>query len=1127
MAGPLRATDYYWDANGAAAGTGGTGTWGTANTWRDASATGSLLNWVDGNAAFFGGTAGTTTVGANVAVSGITMSIAGHTIVGTGKIDFGAGGTVSLPTTANKITAPLAGNVTFTPTTGTLSTSTTVFLKANSPDLVSSTLSGNDPNRNIILDHVGAFGPTGASVTITNSILGLGALTSETIGATTGSGGGLNFNTWNSLTMAGAIRSRVGTNTINSPTTLTGNSTLLCRGATGAKLTFAHTATIALGGNTLLLVPAALSTGIELNGVISGSGGVTQADTTLTGAGTLNAASVSTLAATNTYTGPTTINKGTLNLTGSLTSNVAIANGANLSGEGSTTGSVTFAGTSTVSFSPATSAALTAASVDASAATITLTSVGVLGAGIGIVVIDAPGGITGTLGTNFIYTGSGTMYFNGDKTKLLLDFAPRSVTWRGNDLTNPTFWDLNTTTNWLLGAAPDKFFTTDLITFDDDASSFIVTAQGTDVQPGAITISNNTSGHDYLFNGAPIAGTTNLTKQGSQKATLASNNTYTGGTTISAGTLQLGDGTVTGAAGSGAIVDNAALIISSGSNNQTIPNSISGTGTLTYSGTGVLSLGGNITITGATTIDSGNLQIGAGAASGSITGNIVNNSTLSFNRTDPMTVPGVISGTGNLSKTLGGAVTLSGANTFGGTVTISGANQVLVAASNTALGTTLSGTVVTSAGRLDLANGVIITGETVDLSGASTSFNGALQAQAGASATWDGPIRSNSLDVRIGTGVGGTLTITGPMQDGTATAINFGSGVGGTGTVIVATPAGGNTYTGPTSLIRGTVKLGAANTLPATTILDVDASTAVEACVFDLNGFSQTLAGLKRGNATGGASTLTNSSSTAATLTVNQSSTSVYSGALTGNFALIKDGAGTLNTTGAISYSGNTTVLAGTLSFSQVGLSDTSTVSIASGAVAALNFTGNDRVGALIINGETLPDGVYSSTSHGGIYASYLTGPGALQVGEIGYVPWIAGFPTLTGNDALPTADPDGDGVVNLLEFVLGGSPIVSDASILPSMTTSPNGLNLILSCKRTDLSQVDTTLVLQVGTDLATWPPSAEITLGPISDTSGTLPGEITYAVQENADLPDDIVITIPNSVELRKFLRFKATKP
>ena len=65
------ATELYWDANGAAAGTGGTGNWDTSSlTWRSGSSTGELTNWVDGSAPRFTGTAGTVTLKENVAIDG-------------------------------------------------------------------------------------------------------------------------------------------------------------------------------------------------------------------------------------------------------------------------------------------------------------------------------------------------------------------------------------------------------------------------------------------------------------------------------------------------------------------------------------------------------------------------------------------------------------------------------------------------------------------------------------------------------------------------------------------------------------------------------------------------------------------------------------------------------------------------------------------------------------------------------------------------------------------------------------------------------------------------------------------------------------------------------------------------
>ena len=99
---------------------------------------------------------------------------------------------------------------------------------------------------------------------------------------------------------------------------------------------------------------------------------------------------------------------------------------------------------------------------------------------------------------------------------------------------------------------------------------------------------------------AVISGTGSFVKQGSQQLTLSNVNTYSGGTTISAGTLVLG-GQAAGApawtigtAGSGPITDNAALVFYEPSA-VTLPNAISGTGTVTQSGPGTVTLSGTNT----------------------------------------------------------------------------------------------------------------------------------------------------------------------------------------------------------------------------------------------------------------------------------------------------------------------------------------------------------------------------------------------------------------------------------------------------------------------------------------------------------------------------------------------------
>ena len=131
-----------------------------------------------------------------------------------------------------------------------------------------------------------------------------------------------------------------------------------------------------------------------------------------------------------------------------------------------------------------------------------------------------------------------------------------------------------------------------------------------------------------------ISGTGSLT-QNSAAGTLilTGNNSYSGTTIISAGTLQVGNGTDAGTiASSASITNNGSLVYNVGSGNRTYGNAISGTGALTQnSAGGTLILSGNNTYTGTTTVSSGTLLInGSTSASSAFT---VNSGTLGGNGT--------------------------------------------------------------------------------------------------------------------------------------------------------------------------------------------------------------------------------------------------------------------------------------------------------------------------------------------------------------------------------------------------------------------------------------------------------------------------------------------------------------
>ena len=156
-----------------------------------------------------------------------------------------------------------------------------------------------------------------------------------------------------------------------------------------------------------------------------------------------------------------------------------------------------------------------------------------------------------------------------------------------------------------------------------------------------------------------------LTKLGDGKLVLSGANSYADGTTIAAGTLQIGDGGTTGSI-LGDVLNNGALAFNR-SDEMTFGGVISGAGSIEQIGAGTTILTAANTYTGGTTITGGTLQLGEG---GSIAGDVANDGVLAFNRSDSVTFDGVISGAGAVNQIGLGKTILTGANSYAGGTTI-------------------------------------------------------------------------------------------------------------------------------------------------------------------------------------------------------------------------------------------------------------------------------------------------------------------------------------------------------------------------------------------------------------------------------------------------------------------------
>jgi fibronectin-binding autotransporter adhesin len=207
----------------------------------------------------------------------------------------------------------------------------------------------------------------------------------------------------------------------------------------------------------------------------------------------------------------------------------------------------------------------------------------------------------------------------------------------------------------------------------------------------------DTNGQSVTFaTGLASAGGT-LTKLGDGTLTLSGSSTYTGATTITAGTLRIGDGTTVSLASSN-IVDDSALVFDGAGSYSGV---ISGAGTLAKSGNGTMTLtanqtytgatsvsggtlvlAGTVSYTGATTITAGTLQIGNGTSASLASSGVTNDGALVFDGGNS-TYAGIISGSGSLTKTGAGTLTLTGENTYIGDTTITSGTLALGGASGT------------------------------------------------------------------------------------------------------------------------------------------------------------------------------------------------------------------------------------------------------------------------------------------------------------------------------------------------------------------------------------------------------------------------------------------------------------
>ncbi|EAM9975408.1 TPA: fibronectin-binding autotransporter adhesin ShdA [Salmonella enterica subsp. enterica serovar Saintpaul] len=311
-----------------------------------------------------------------------------------------------------------------------------------------------------------------------------------------------------------------------------------------------------------------------------------------------------------------------------------------------------------------------------------------------------------------------------------------------------------------------------------------------------------------------LSGSGSLVKTGTGELTLSGGNDYSGGTTITGGTLTADHAD---SLGSGDIDNSGVLKVGEGD----LENTLSGSGSLVKTGTGELTLGGDNTYSGGTTIDDGVLIADNADSLG--TGAIANSGVLQVGEGE---LENTLSGTGSLVKTGTGELTLSGDNTYSGGTTITGGT--LTADHADSLGTgAIANSGVLQVGEGELENTLSGSGSLVKTGTGELTLNGDNDYSGGTTID-DGVLIADHAD-SLGTGA---VANNGVLQVGEGELKNTLSGTGslvkiGTGEL---TLSGDNTYSGGTTIDDGVLIAANVNALSGG---DVDNSGTL---MLDANG---------------------------------------------------------------------------------------------------------------------------------------------------------------------------------------------------------------------------------------------------------------------------------------------------
>ncbi|AHV40191.1 AIDA autotransporter [Salmonella enterica subsp. enterica serovar Enteritidis str. EC20111095] len=530
-----------------------------------------------------------------------------------------------------------------------------------------------------------------------------------------------------------------------------------------------------------------------------------------------------------------------------------------------------------------------------------------------------------------------------------------------------------------------------------------------------------------------VTGEGQIVKSGSDELIVTGDNTYSGGTTISGGTLTADHAD---SLGTGAVANSGVLQVGEGE----LENTLSGSGSLVKTGTGELTLSGDNTYSGGTTITGGTLTADHADSLGS--GDIDNSGVLKVGEGD---LENTLSGSGSLVKTGTGELTLSGGNDYSGGTTIIGGT--LTADHADLLGTgAVANSGVLQVGEGELENTLSGSGSLVKTGTGELTLSGD-NSYSGGTTIIGGTLTADHADL-LGTGA---VANSGVLQVGEGELENTLSGSGslvktGTGEL---TLSGGNDYSGGTTIIGGTLTADHADSLGTGAVANSGVLQVGEGELENTLSGSGSLVKTGTGELTlsgdnsysggttiiGGTLTADHADSLGTGAVANSGVLQVGEGelenTLSGSGSLVKTGTGELTLSGDNSYSGDTTIADGTLIAANVNalgsgnIDNSGTLMLdANGAFELANITTHTGATTALAAGSTLDAGqltqedgstlsidLGAATDDAVITADSVTLGGTLNVTGIGSVTdsWTpeAYTYTLIDSDSAITSDFD------------------------------------------------------------------------------------------------------------------------